>query len=85
MSAVLVSEQRLKTIVTRPICRLSTPNALRSAGMAGAITAASRAAMKTPTNSTVRMRFRAAASSGVSATVAESTEESGAITVIRQT
>lgn len=62
MSGVLLRVPRLKMIVTRPICRLSTLNAVRSAGMAGAMIAASSAAMKTPTNSTVRMRRRAAGS-----------------------
>jgi hypothetical protein len=80
ISAVAVSEPRLKTMVTRPICRLSTPKAARRAGTAGATTAASRAAMKTPTNRTVRIRLRATSSS--EAVVGEA---SGATAVMRET
>ena len=50
-SAVLHSEQSTNTTISSPASRWSMAKASRSAGMAGAITAVSSAAMNTPMNS----------------------------------
>ncbi len=50
-SAVLDSEHRMKTTINSPASRWSMAKASRSAGIAGAITAVSSAAMNTPMNS----------------------------------
>jgi len=62
ISAVLGSENRMNTTISSPASRMLRSKLARSTGIAGAMTAVSSAAMKTPVSST-GIRRRGAAPS----------------------